>query len=102
MAKIGLIAPLSGNLSAFGVGMRDQNPLVYGDHAPVLEDLDPVARAEIEASYLAPMLPVAEQIARVDAVAAVAPERVALGFGRSTAAESSVVDAALRSGWARQ
>jgi len=55
---------------AFGVGMRDQNPLVYGDHAPVLEDLDPVARAEIEASYLAPMLPVAEQIARVDAVAA--------------------------------
>lgn len=54
---------------AFGVGMRDQNPLVYGDHAPVLDALDPVSRAEIEARYLAPMLPIAEQIARVDAVA---------------------------------
>ncbi|MFA6964419.1 amidohydrolase family protein [Bosea sp. (in: a-proteobacteria)] len=54
---------------AFGVGMRDQNPLVYGDHGPVLDELDPVSRAEIEARYLAPMLPVAEQIARVDAVA---------------------------------
>jgi cytosine/adenosine deaminase-related metal-dependent hydrolase len=54
---------------AFGVGMRDQNPLVYGDHGPVLDALDPASRAEIEKRYLAPMLPVAEQIARVDAVA---------------------------------
>ncbi|CAN5169538.1 8-oxoguanine deaminase [soil metagenome] len=54
---------------AFGVGMRDQNPLVYGDHGPVLAALDPAVRAEVEKRYLAPMLPVAEQIARVDAVA---------------------------------
>lgn len=54
---------------AFGVGMRDQNPLVYGDHAALLSALDPAIRAEVEARYLAPMLPIAEQIARVDAVA---------------------------------
>lgn len=54
---------------AFGVGMRDQNPLVYGDHEVVLGELDADARAEIERRYLAPMLPVAEQIRRVDEVA---------------------------------
>jgi len=54
---------------ALGVGMRDQNPLVYGDHGAVLDDLDAPARAEIEKRYLAPMLPIAEQIARVEAVA---------------------------------
>ncbi len=56
---------------AFGVGMRDRNPLVYGDHAPLLDALDSAARAEIEGRFLAaPMLPIAEQLARADAVAA--------------------------------
>ena len=54
---------------AFGVGMRDQNPLIYGDHGAVLGALDPEVRAEIERRYLAPMLPIAEQIRRVDDVA---------------------------------
>lgn len=54
---------------AFGVGMRDQNPLVYGDHGALLAALDPAVRTEIEKRSLAPMLPIAEQIARVDAVA---------------------------------
>lgn len=55
---------------AFGVGMRNRNPLVYGDHGPVLAALDPTARVEVEARYLAPMTALAEQLDRVDAVAA--------------------------------
>jgi cytosine/adenosine deaminase-related metal-dependent hydrolase len=54
---------------AFGIGMRDRNPLVYGDAGPVLDDLPGGARAEVERTFLAPMLPIAEQMARVDAVA---------------------------------
>lgn len=54
---------------AFGVGMRDQNPLLYGDHGPVLDELDGAARAEVEARYLASMLSIPEQMARVEAVA---------------------------------
>ena len=54
---------------AFGVAMRDQNPLVYGAHDPVLRELDPAARAEVEARFLAPAKPVADQLATVDAVA---------------------------------
>lgn len=55
---------------AFGVGMRDVNPLVYGDHSGVLSGLDAEARAEIERRFLAPMMPAEDQLARVDAVAA--------------------------------
>ncbi len=55
---------------AFGVGMRDRNPLVYGEHETMLDALDGAARAEIEGRYLAPMLPIPDQLARVDAVAA--------------------------------
>lgn len=54
---------------AFGVGMRDQNPLIYGDHGVVLGELAPDVRAEVERCYLSPMLPVAEQLRRVDDVA---------------------------------
>lgn len=53
---------------AFGIGMRDQNPLVYGDHSGVLDALDAGARDEIEQRFLGPMLPLDEQMARVDAV----------------------------------
>ena len=55
---------------AFGVGMRDRNPLVYGPHDQVLACLDAPARAEIESRFLSqPMIPIKEQLARVDAVA---------------------------------
>jgi cytosine/adenosine deaminase-related metal-dependent hydrolase len=54
---------------AFGVGMRDQNPLVYGSGEDVLVQLSPADRAEIEARFLAPPRSVAEQVALVDAVA---------------------------------
>jgi cytosine/adenosine deaminase-related metal-dependent hydrolase len=50
--------------------MRDRNPLVYGDAGKVLEALDPVSRAAVEAAFLAPMPSPAEQVARVEAVAA--------------------------------
>lgn len=55
---------------AFGVGMRDRNPLVYGDHAGVLAGLDAEARTEIEQRFLAPMMSIEDQLARVEAVAA--------------------------------
>jgi cytosine/adenosine deaminase-related metal-dependent hydrolase len=54
---------------AFGIGMRDQNPLVYGDHGAVLDALDPAIRAEVDKRYLTPMLSIREQMERVDAVA---------------------------------
>ncbi len=54
---------------ALGIGLRDRNPLVYGDHAAVLDALDPATRAEIEARFLSPMAPLAEQLARVEATA---------------------------------
>lgn len=56
---------------AFGVGMRDCNPLVYGAHDEFMASLEAPVRAEIEARFLSqPMLPIKEQMARVDAVAA--------------------------------
>lgn len=54
---------------AFGVGMRDQNPLVYGEASPVLDDLPAPARAEIERRFLGPMAGIDAQLADVDAVA---------------------------------
>ena len=56
---------------ALGIGMRDCNPLVYGAHDQLLADLEGPARAEIEVRFLSqPMMPIREQLARVDAVAA--------------------------------
>lgn len=53
---------------AFGVGMRDQNPLVYGPADPLLDALDPTTRAEIEGRFVVPMKSIREQIESVDAV----------------------------------
>lgn len=55
---------------AFGVGMRDQNPLVYGPADPVMAALEPDVAAEIGKRFLSPMTPSADQLAMVDAVAA--------------------------------
>jgi cytosine/adenosine deaminase-related metal-dependent hydrolase len=56
---------------ALGIGMRDCNPLVYGAHDQLVADLEGPARAEIEARFLSqPMMPIKEQLTRVDAVAA--------------------------------
>jgi cytosine/adenosine deaminase-related metal-dependent hydrolase len=54
---------------AFGVGMRDQNPLVYGSGGDVLSELDPADRAEIEVRFLSPARSAADQIHLVEAVA---------------------------------
>ncbi len=50
--------------------MRDRNPLVYGAPDDVLGALDAAGRAAVEAAFLAPLPTVAEQVARVEAVAA--------------------------------
>lgn len=54
---------------AFAVAMRDMNPLVYGDAAPMLAAMPPAARAAIEAVYGQPLMPFREQLALADAVA---------------------------------
>jgi 5-methylthioadenosine/S-adenosylhomocysteine deaminase len=54
----------------FAPALRDRNPLVYGPSEPILAALPPDARAEIERRFIRAPLPVKEQIALVDAVAA--------------------------------
>jgi cytosine/adenosine deaminase-related metal-dependent hydrolase len=50
--------------------MRDRNPLVYGPEDGLLAALPAAARAAIEAEFLAPTMSIADQIARVEAIAA--------------------------------
>jgi cytosine/adenosine deaminase-related metal-dependent hydrolase len=49
---------------------RDRNPLVYGAPDAVLGALDPAGRAAVETAFLAPSPSPAEQVARVEAIAA--------------------------------
>ena len=49
--------------------MRDRNPLVYGPSSAVLDAMPPEARGIVEGQFLSPMLDVAEQVARVEAIA---------------------------------
>jgi 5-methylthioadenosine/S-adenosylhomocysteine deaminase len=56
--------------AGFAPALRDRNPLVYGLSEPILDALPGDARAEIERRFIRPPLPVSEQIALVDAVAA--------------------------------
>jgi len=50
--------------------MRDRNPLVYGPSDAVLGALDAVGRAAVEAAFLTPLPSPAEQVARVESIAA--------------------------------
>lgn len=54
---------------AFAVAMRDMNPLVYGDPAPMLAAMPASARAAIDAIYGQPLMPFREQLTIADAVA---------------------------------
>jgi 5-methylthioadenosine/S-adenosylhomocysteine deaminase len=56
----------------FAIAMRNRNPLVYGASEPILAALSPPARESIEKRFLRPPMPVEDQIALVDAVAAAA------------------------------
>jgi cytosine/adenosine deaminase-related metal-dependent hydrolase len=56
----------------FAIAMRNRNPLVYGPSEPVLAAMSPQAREEIRQRFLRAPMPVEEQIALVDAVAAAA------------------------------
>ena len=58
--------------AGFAVAMRDRNPLVYGPSEPILGALSAAARDEIAKRFIRAPLPVADQIALVDAVAAAA------------------------------
>ena len=52
------------------VFLRDRNPLVYGPDEAVLAALPPAHRATIVAQFAVPPLSVAEQVARVEEIAA--------------------------------
>jgi cytosine/adenosine deaminase-related metal-dependent hydrolase len=54
----------------FAPALRDRNPLVYGPSDPILAALPEDARVEIERRFVRAPLPVNEQIALVDSVAA--------------------------------
>lgn len=56
----------------FAVTMRNQNPLVYGPSEPILEKLSAPARQEVEKRFIRQPVPIADQLALVDAVAAAA------------------------------
>lgn len=53
----------------FAVALRDRNPLVYGPSEPIIAALPAAAADEIRRRFLRAPLPVAEQIALVEAVA---------------------------------
>lgn len=53
----------------FAIAMRDRNPLVYGDHAAVLDGLDAADRALVQETWLGPLPSIETQIELVDAVA---------------------------------
>jgi cytosine/adenosine deaminase-related metal-dependent hydrolase len=54
----------------FAIALRDRNPLVYGPSEPVLAALPPAARAQVTTRLIRAPMPIVEQIASVDAVAA--------------------------------
>jgi 5-methylthioadenosine/S-adenosylhomocysteine deaminase len=54
----------------FAPALRDRNPLIYGPSEPILASLPADERAEIERRFIRTPLPVKEQIALVDSVAA--------------------------------
>lgn len=67
---------------AFALAVRDQNPLVYGDGAPVLDGLPPDSRRAVEDLLIRPALPPAEYLDLVDAIhAAAAGPMVDVQFG---------------------
>lgn len=54
----------------FAPALRDRNPLVYGPSEPILAALPDEARAEVHRRFIRSPLPIKEQLALVDAVAA--------------------------------
>lgn len=53
----------------FAVALRDRNPLVYGPSEPILAAMPQAAAEEIRSRFIRTPLPVAEQLALVEAVA---------------------------------
>jgi len=91
----------------FAVSMRDRNPLLYGDHLPVLDSLDAETAALVEQTWLQPLPEIGAQMALVDAVAeAVAdlPGHIDVQYGPtgvqwcSNALLSAVATASARTG----
>jgi cytosine/adenosine deaminase-related metal-dependent hydrolase len=54
----------------FAVALRDQNPLVYGPSEPILAALPDAVREDVSRRFLREPMPVEDQLALVDAVAA--------------------------------
>lgn len=69
-AEVARAARDVGLRTAFIIPLRDRNRLGYGDDDAVLAYAPPAVREAMRARFAAPILPVAEQIARVERVAA--------------------------------
>jgi len=67
---------------AFALAVRDQNPIVYGDHAPLLDALPAEARSSIEAMFIRQPAPPQAYLDTVDAIAdAIAGPMVDVQYG---------------------
>ena len=53
----------------FAISLRDRNPLIYGDHEPLLTGLPPEVAQLAKDTWLRPLPSIAEQLALVDEVA---------------------------------
>lgn len=67
--KVAEAAKAVGIRLTFAVGMRDQNPLVYGDHTGVTGQLGAVERGVVERYFSLPSLTASEQLQQAEDVA---------------------------------
>lgn len=80
--KVASAAQAVGIRLTFAVGMRDRNPLVYGDHTAVTAGLESSQREVVERYFSVPPMSLSEQLRQVEDVAgAVADVGVNLQFG---------------------
>jgi cytosine/adenosine deaminase-related metal-dependent hydrolase len=90
---------------AFALAVRDQNPIVYGDHGDLLADLPEEARRSVEELFIRPVMAPRDYVELVEAIAAaVAGPMVDVQFGPagvqwcSTALLEAIAEASARSG----
>ncbi len=91
----------------FAISMRDRNPLIYGDHDALLNELSPEAAQMARDIWLKPLPSISEQLASVDKVAAALADQphVDVQYGPtgvqwcSDALLRAIAEASARNGW---
>lgn len=69
VAEVARAAETVGIRAAFAVGLRDRNPLVYGNDQPLRESMDSATRAVVDRYFSLPAESVGAMLARVEACA---------------------------------